>query len=66
MRTGVYMGDIAHLQGFTALLRNTDPLDPDRVLAQFDDLDAAHGDVKLAFDWHEFDQDDFLEYRELT
>lgn len=65
MRTAIYMGDIKHLQGQKAILRNVEPFNPDRVVAQFDNLDAEHNGKKLASGWHEFDQDDFLEYREL-
>lgn len=94
-RTAIYMGDIKHLQGQRAILRNVEPFNPDRVLAQFDKLDLTlsgnpipkrivleyepHARFPteqevpfehppkdcLAFGWHEFDQDDFLEYREL-
>lgn len=65
MRQGIYMGAITALQGERALLRNVEPIDHDRVLAQFDKLDLEHEGNNLAHGWHEFEQDDFLEYIEL-
>lgn len=92
MKHGIYTGGIKHLEGKTALLRDTEPFDRDKVLAQFDEhtltrsggplptvevleyepharFPTTHEELAaqpnhdcLAFGWHEFDRNDFLEF----
>lgn len=71
MKQAMYMGPLEHLMGQTALLREKEPVDPSRVIAQFDDLTAARSGVPgaidyLAFGWHEFDRADFTEFKVRT
>lgn len=41
MKQAVYIGPIKHLKGQTALLRDKEPVDLERILAQFDNLVAT-------------------------
>lgn len=59
MQQGRYVGLDVELKAKTALLRKHD--DPQKVLAQFDDLECP-----LSSDWHEFERRDFKIIRELN
>lgn len=53
-----YVGQIKLLKSETALIR-LDEENPDKVLAQFDDLSLRYHGIGLAFNWHRFDKKDF-------
>ncbi len=64
----IYVGPLAHLQGKTALIRNTGEEPEGRVLAQFDERDLTRSgipvsrermDDALGFGWHLFRRDEF-------
>lgn len=61
MKAATYCGPVARLRGKTALVQQDGP---DRLKAQFDDLELTWGGNHLAFGWHSFSATDFTIHQE--